>query len=145
MTNVTYIDPSPANFQAFKDLPRDVPIAMLNLLLYRDQADYPEGHEHAGKGWSGREAYAEYGRTSGPIFARVGGTIVWRGAWEAMVTGPADKQWDDAFVAQYPHAGAFLEMITDPQYQKAVVNRGAAILDSRLIRFAPGAAGEGFG
>ncbi|MEM6266015.1 MAG: DUF1330 domain-containing protein, partial [Pseudomonadota bacterium] len=30
-----FIDPSPANFQAFKDLPRDEPIAMLNLLLYR--------------------------------------------------------------------------------------------------------------
>ncbi|HBK15876.1 MAG TPA: DUF1330 domain-containing protein, partial [Erythrobacter sp.] len=28
----SYIDPSPANFQAFKDLPRDEPIHMLNLL-----------------------------------------------------------------------------------------------------------------
>ena len=43
-----YIDPSPVNFQAFKDLPRDEPIHMLNLLLYRDMAEYPEGHEHHG-------------------------------------------------------------------------------------------------
>ncbi|MDP5103613.1 MAG: DUF1330 domain-containing protein, partial [Erythrobacter sp.] len=46
-----YIDPSPENFAAFKDLPRDEPIHMLNLLRYRDHAEYPEGHEHAGKGW----------------------------------------------------------------------------------------------
>ncbi len=145
MTNVTYIDPSPANFQAFKDLPRDTPIQMLNLLLYRDEADYPEGHEHAGKGWTGREAYAEYGRTSGPIFQRVGGSIVWRGRFEAMVTGPDVREWHDGFVAQYPNAGAFFEMIKDAEYQKAVVNRTAALIDSRLIRFAPGDVGGGFG
>ena len=35
-----YIDPSRANFEAFKALPRDEPIHMLNLLLYRDLAEY---------------------------------------------------------------------------------------------------------
>ncbi|MCU0948370.1 MAG: DUF1330 domain-containing protein, partial [Porphyrobacter sp.] len=66
MTSQSYIDPSPASFQAFKNLPRNTPINMLNLLRYRDLAEYPDGHEHAGKGWSGRRAYQEYGRTSGP-------------------------------------------------------------------------------
>ena len=141
----SYIDPSPANFQAFKDLPRDEPIHMLNLLEYREQAEYPQGHEHGGKGWSGRRAYEEYGRTSGPIFARVGGSIVWRGTFETMVTGPADRVWHDGFVAQYPNAGAFFEMIKDPDYQRAVVNRTAALVDSRLVRFAPGEGGSTFG
>jgi uncharacterized protein (DUF1330 family) len=141
----TYIDPSPANFQAFKDLPRDTPIHMLNLLLYRDFAQYPENHEHAGKGWSGRRAYEEYGATSGPIFRLVGGSIVWRGRFETMVTGPQVREWHHGFVAQYPNAGAFFAMLKDPEYQKAVVNRTAALADSRLIRFAPGEVGEGFG
>jgi len=140
-----YIDPSPANVQAFKDLPRDTPINMLNRLLCRDLAEYPEGHEHACKGWSGKEAYKEYGRTSGPIFARVGGKILWRGRFETMVTGPEVRQWHNGFIAHYPSAAAFFEMIKDPDYQLAVVNRTAALADSRLIRFAPGAAGEGFG
>jgi uncharacterized protein (DUF1330 family) len=140
----SYIDPSPANFQAFKDLPRDEPIHMLNLLEYREQAEYPQGHEHAGKGWSGRRAYEEYGKTSGPIFRRVGGTMVWRGSFQTMVTGPDAKRWHDGFVAQYPNAGAFFEMIKDPEYQQAVVNRTAALVDSRLMRFEPGEAGEGF-
>ena len=140
----SYIDPSPANFQAFKDRPRDEPIHMLNLLEYREQAEYPQGHEHAGKGWSGRRAYEEYGKTSGPIFRRVGGTIVWRGSFQTMVTGPDAKRWHDGFVAQYPNAGAFFEMIKDPEYQQAVVNRTAALVDSRLMRFEPGEAGEGF-
>ncbi|MEE4316761.1 MAG: DUF1330 domain-containing protein [Erythrobacter sp.] len=141
----TYIDPSPLNFQSFKDLPRDTPIHMLNLLLYRDVAEYPHGHDHAGKGWSGRRAYEEYGKTSGPIFRKAGGRIVWRGRFETMVTGPEVRAWHDGFIAQYPNAGAFFAMIKDPEYQKAVVNRTAALVDSRLIRFAPGEAGEGFG
>lgn len=145
MSRQTYIDPSPETFQAFKDLPRDTPITMLNLLLYREHAEYPEGHEHAGKGWSGRRAYAEYGRTSGPIFRRLGGQILWRGRFETVVTGPSGESWHDAFVAQYPNAGAFFAMIKDPDYQQAVANRTAALSDSRLIRFAPAEAGEGFG
>ena len=139
-----YIDPTKAGFQAFKDLPRDEPIHMLNLLLFKEKAEYPEGHEHHSNGWSSRRAYEEYGTTSGPIFRRVGGSIVWRGAFQAMVTGPEVREWHDGFVAEYPNLGAFFEMIKDPDYQLAVVNRTAALVDSRLIRFRPGTAGEGF-
>lgn len=144
MAETTFIDPTPAGFQAFKDLPRDKPIHMLNLLRYREFAEYPEGHAHHGKGWTGRRAYEEYGKTSGPIFRRVGGSIVWRGAFQAMVTGPESERWDDGFVAQYPNSAAFFAMIKDPDYQLAVVNRTAALVDSRLVRFMPGESGEGF-
>ena len=139
-----YIDPSRENFDAFKALPRETPIHMLNLLQYRDEAAYPDGHENTGKGWSGRRAYHEYGKTSGPIFRRVGGSIVWRGSYEAVLTGPENMHWHDGFIASYPDAAAFFEMIGDPDYQKAVVNRTAALLDSRLVRFDPGSVGEGF-
>lgn len=132
-----YIDPTRTAFDLFKSLPRDTPLNMLNLVCFREQAAYPEGHEHAGQGWSGARAYQEYGATSGSIFQRVGGSIVWRGQFETVLTGPADEHWDTAFIAHYPHAGAFLEMVTDPDYKLAVVNRQAAVLTSRLIRFAP--------
>ena len=137
MTSDLFVDPSRAQFEAFKALPREVPIHMLNLLRFNDQATYPDGHSHAGRGLSGREAYAEYGRTSGPIFARVGGSIIWRGVMQAMVIGPDDKQWDASFIARYPTSAAFLEMVTDSDYRIAVVHRQAAVLTSRLIRFQP--------
>jgi hypothetical protein len=70
--------------------------------------------------------------------------MVWRGAFQPMVTGPDAKRWHDGFIAQYPNSGAFFEMIKDPEYQQAVVNRTAALVDSRLMRFTPGEAGEGF-
>jgi uncharacterized protein (DUF1330 family) len=133
----TYVDPTRAAFDLFKALPRDTPINMLNLIRYRDIAAYPEGHDHAGKGWTGARAYEEYGTTSAPIFERLGGRIVWRGRFETVLTGPVDEQWDAAFIAAYPNAGAFLAMVTDPDYKLAVVNRQAAVATSRLVRFAP--------
>lgn len=132
-----YIDPTREAFDLFKSLPRDVPINMLNLLKFNDQAQYPANHPNAAHGWSGVRAYQEYGKTSGPIFQRVGGSIIWRGKMEAMVIGPADRSWDAVFIACYPNSAAFMEMVTDPEYQKAVVNRQAAVKTSRLIRFKP--------
>ncbi|MEQ1548080.1 MAG: DUF1330 domain-containing protein [Chakrabartia sp.] len=132
-----YIDPTRESFDAFKALPRDTPIQMLNLLRFKDIAVYPPDHSHAGNGLTGRAAYAEYGRTSAPIFQKVGGSIVWRGTMESMVTGPQDKNWEMAFIAAYPNSAAFLAMVTDAAYKVAVAHRQAAVLDSRLIRFAP--------
>ena len=135
---LSYIDPERDQFEAFKALPRDEPVMMLNLLRFRDRAAYPDGREA-----TGAEAYAAYGRESAPVFRRVGGDIVWRGRPELMLIGPRDKHWDLIFVARYPTAGAFLEMITDPVYREAVKHRQAAVLDSRLIR--TGEMGEGAG
>ncbi|WP_109468252.1 DUF1330 domain-containing protein [Albibacillus kandeliae] len=139
-----YIDPDRAQFEAFKALDRDRPIEMLNLVQFRDRASYPADHPLAGAGLSGAEAYANYGRDSGPVFARVGGEVIWRGGFEAMLIGPADERWDAAFIARYPTAHAFLEMVTDPVYRQAVVHRQSAVVTSRLIRCGAAPAGDGF-
>ena len=139
-----HVDPSREAFDLFKSLPRDETIQMLNLIRYREKADYPAEHEHAGKGWSGADAYREYGRTSGPVLQRVGGRIIWRGRPQVTLTGPSQERWDAGFIAEYPSAAAFFEMITDEGYQRAVVNRSAAVADSRLIRFGVLEGGSGF-
>ena len=140
-----HVDPTRPQFEAFKALPRDGPIEMLNLVRFRETAAYEAGHPLAGKGLSGAEAYANYGRDSGPVFRRVGGRIVWRATMETVLIGPEDERWDAVFVARYPTAGAFLEMVTDPVYREAVKHRQAAVATSRLIRCAPGEGADAFG
>ena len=134
-----HIDPTREQFDRFKALPRDKPVMMLNLVRLRDRAAYPDERDA-----TGADAYAAYGRESGPVFRRVGGEIVWRGRPENVLIGPADEHWDLMFVARYPTAGAFLEMVTDPDYREAVKHRQAAVLDSRLIRTGEMGEGEGF-
>ena len=140
-----HIDPTRAQFEVFKDLNRDQPIEMLNLVRLRAKAAYPEGHALAQDALSGAEAYARYGQGSGPVLARVGGSILWRGGFQAMLIGPGDEAWDHVFIARYPTAHAFLEMVTDPAYREAVVHRQAAVETSRLIRCAPQGTGDVFG
>jgi uncharacterized protein (DUF1330 family) len=134
------IDPTRDQFEAFKSLPRDQPIDMLNLIRLRERAAYPDGRVA-----TGAEAYAAYGRASEPIFSRLGGEIIWRGAPECVLIGPAPERWDIAFIARYPDAHAFLAMVTDSDYRVAVKHRQAAVDDSRLIRMGGAASGAGFG
>lgn len=142
---MTHIDPTRAQFEAFKNLDRDQPIEMLNLVAFRDLANYPGDHELARDGLTGAQAYALYGKHSGPVLEKVGGSILWRGGFQTMLIGPADESWDAVFIARYPTAHAFLAMVSDPDYQRAVVHRQAAVKTSRLIRCAPAQGGDRFG
>jgi len=135
-----HIDPTKETFAAFRSSDRPGPIHMLNLVRFRDKAAYADGRSA-----TGAEAYAAYGRDSHPVLSRLGGRIVWRGNFELMLIGPSDERWDECFIAEYPSVAAFVEMIRDPVYREAVKHRQAAVLDSRLIRLAPAAAGSGFG
>ncbi|MFC6759102.1 DUF1330 domain-containing protein [Sulfitobacter porphyrae] len=58
--------------------------------------------------------------------------------------GPQDENWDAMFIAAYPNAHAFLAMVSDPEYQRAVIHRQAAVRSSRLIRSTPLATRDGF-
>ena len=139
-----HIDPERAQFDAFKALDRDAPLNMLNLVRLNDLANYPGDHPRARDGLTGAEAYRLYGRESAPVLARVGGSILWRGRFEATLIGPQDEAWDVMFIAAYPSAHAFLAMISDPDYGRAVVHRQAAVRTSRLIRSAPLSPADGF-
>jgi len=139
------VDPTREAMAAFRDLPGDRPIAMINLLRFRESAAYPSGHPNHAEARSGARAYAAYGRAAAAPFARSGGRQIWLGRPELTLIGPADEAWDLAFIAAYPSGEAFLTMLRDPEYQTAVIHRQAAVADSRLIRCAPSEAGAGFG
>ena len=136
-----FVDPTRERFGQFRSMDRDGPIHMLNLVRLREKAAYPDGREA-----TGAEAYEAYGRESGPVFRSLGGRIVWSGSFELMLIGPEQGEtWDICFVAEYPSVQAFVSMIKNPDYQKAVVHRQAAVADSRLIRTKPKSGLSGFG
>lgn len=135
---MSHVDPTREQFNEFKSLPRDQPVLMLNLVRLRKQACYPDGRNA-----TGAEAYACYGKESGPVFQGLGGEIVWRGTPQTVLIGPQDESWDIAFIARYPSASAFLAMVTNEEYKKAVIHRQAAVEDSRLVRMAELDSGAG--
>ncbi len=140
-----YVDPERDQFESFKTLDRDHPIEMLNLVKFRRAAQYPPDHPLADAGLTGAQAYRNYGSETTPIVARIGVSILWRGTFQTTLIGPQDEAWDEVFIARYPTAHAFLEMVTDPIYRAAVIHRQAAVETSRLIRCAPTEGGDSFG
>lgn len=129
---MSHIDPTADQMREMAEAPDQGPIMMLNQLKFAERADYPEGFD--AEPCSGAEAYSRYGEVALNKISGVGGSIVWLGAAEATVIGPEHEQWDQCFVVRYPSKQAFVEMISDPEYQAIIPHRTAALADSRLIR-----------
>jgi len=133
-----FIEPSSEQIQTFSggDL-EEGPIVMLNLLRFREQAEYPEGSPH--DPCTGSEAYGRYAAGVIPLLHAVGGHPVWQGRAGQMLIGPVSSEdWDAVLLVQYPSGQKFLEMAMNPDYLKVAVHRTAALQDSRLVAMRAG-------
>jgi len=125
------IHPSEPQLQAFLAQPDDGPIVMINLLRWRDRAEYPDG---AGETpCSGQEAYGRYSDAVAPLLAEVGGRPIWIGLARTTLIAPEGEAWDNAILVEYPSRKAFLDMTTSEAYRAVAHHRRAALADSRLI------------
>jgi uncharacterized protein (DUF1330 family) len=126
------INPTPEQTAAFlTHVPDGRRLVMINLLRFRERADYPPGtrtEKH-----TGREAYELYSRHAMKFLAKVGGRPIWRGEARFAVIAPAGEQWDEAILVEYPSRNAFERMIGNADYQAGLYRRTAALDDSRLI------------
>ena len=81
------LNPSREQLAAFAEqMPDDAPILMLNLLRYREAADYPPGSTHSP--CSGREAYRRYSRTALAKVQGVGGRVELLAAAQVALIAP---------------------------------------------------------
>lgn len=126
------IDPTPASFRAlFAAVPPGQPVVMLNLLRFRERAEYGAGSGHPP--CSGREAYAAYARQAIRHVQAIGGRVIWQGDALHAVIAPEGEAWDEVFLVEYPSIEAFIGMVRAPAYQALAHHRTAALADSRLI------------
>lgn len=126
------VEPEPGRIEKFiEETPAEGPIVMINLLRYRERADYPA--DAGVSPCSGREAYQRYGEGVLPLIAKVGAKPIFAGAVASTVVSPEDEAWDDAVLVEYPNRAAFIEMTSSADYQAIAFHRTAALADSRLI------------
>jgi len=140
-----HVEPTQAQMQAFATLPVGEPFDMLNLIRLRETAAYPAGHPLADARLSGAEAYRRYTEETMPVLARFGGEVIWRGAVQGLLIGPAGEAWDHAFIVRQRSARDLLAMSGDAGYAATLAHRVAAVATSRLIRCKPQDAGVAFG
>ncbi len=134
---MNHLDPSPEQIaQVMADVEsNDGPIRMINLLKFRDVADYGDLPDPAGDDGpsTGAEAYALYGSLAFPQVEAVGGTQFYGAAVHQTVIGPDDEDWDMVVIVEYAKRASFLEMVATPAYQACAHHRTAALENSRLI------------
>lgn len=111
------------------DTPKDQPVVMLNLLRFRDRANYSDESTER----SGREAYTLYMQEAAACVKAVGAEVIWSGHSVGSLIAPPDESWDQVLLVRYPSIDAFMAMIESPDYKGVVRHRTAAVQDSRLV------------
>ncbi|PSF05467.1 DUF1330 domain-containing protein [Marinobacter fuscus] len=127
---MTTVNPSQDELKRIlEDIPHDQPVVMLNLLRFRDRADYPDDSEDC----SGRDAYNRYMTEAARSVAEVGAEVIWSGRSIGALIAPPDESWDQVLLVRYPSINAYLAMIESSEYKGVVKHRTAALQDSRLV------------
>ena len=91
------VNPTRAQFEAMLAMPAGEPVYMLNMLRFRDQADYGDKADAAD--CTGREAYARYGAGIFEILRKVGGRPVWQGDGQLTFIAPEGEVWDECLLS----------------------------------------------
>lgn len=118
------LHPSAEQMKAFQDKGPDGPIFMVNMLKFKDKAEYEDGRE---TNLTGREAYGLYGEAVGKLLIKHGGGSVFGGQVTHLTLGAVEELWDVVAIATYPNRSAMLEMISSPEYQECAVHRSAGL------------------
>jgi uncharacterized protein (DUF1330 family) len=112
----------------------DQPIVMLNLLKFRERAQYADGRA---SDLSGRDAYMLYGAKMQQLVEHEGGRMVFSGEIMSLVIGTVEEMWEVAALVEYPSSAAFARIVTSPEVAAIGVHRAAGLAGQLLIRVAP--------
>ena len=127
--------PNEEQIKGFMEPGPEGPIYMLNLLKFKEKAEYEDGRE---TDLSGAEAYAIYGAEVVGHLAKVGGAPMFSGVVERLMLGEVEELWDTAAIAMYPSRKAMMEMMSNPDYQASAVHRTAGLKGQLNIELTAG-------
>ncbi len=130
----SYLEPTRAAGRALLERNLQGPIVMLNLLRFRDTADYAASPELAPPSpITGHDAYRRYFEAARPFVEAAGGELVFLAHAGPMLIGPPDERWDAVLMVRQKSVAAFMAFATNEGYAKVLGHRTAALEDSRLL------------
>lgn len=110
------------------------PIVMLNLLRFKEIADYSEFPDLAPAGpISGEDAYQLYMQHTTPFLKEAGSELIFQGKGAEWLIGPEGNQWDLVLLVRHASVPRFMKFASEEGYLKIAGHRTAALLDSRLL------------
>ena len=124
MEVVNKVFPNREQIEGFMAPGQDGPIYMLNLLTFKEKAEYPDGRD---TDLTGAEAYAVYSAEVAGHLATVGGRPMFAAKVERLMLGEVEELWATAALAMSPSRKAMMEMMSSPDYQPSAVHRTAGL------------------
>jgi len=129
--------PNPIQLAEFA-LGDDDPILMVNLLKFKDKAEYEDGRA---TNLTGREAYEIYVTETREHLANVGAELILGGEVNGLLLGEVEELWDAFGVARYPSRKAMISMARNPAYIESEKHRAAGLAGQLNIEVSE----QGFG
>ena len=118
------VHPTKEQMEGFLEGDSEAPIAMINLLKFREKAQYEDGRD---TDLTGEQAYAIYMDEVVGHLKKVGGEMSFGGSINRLMLGEVEELWDKTFIAKYPSKKAMLKMVTDPDYLESNKHRVAGL------------------
>jgi len=126
--------PKPEQFQELLAKAPDGPLIMLNLLKFKDKAEYEDGRETA---ISGAEAYGLYVAEMTKLIEADGGRMIFSALANVLVIGDGDLEWDVVGIAEYATLKSFQTITATPKYQEISAHRTAGLAHQLLVNCIP--------
>ncbi|MEM9513886.1 MAG: DUF1330 domain-containing protein [Actinomycetota bacterium] len=114
----------PEQIEAMLQPGPDGPIYMVNLLKFKERAEYEDGRE---TDLTGRQAYGLYGAAVAGIITEFGGEVYFAGDVTHLTLGQVEDLWDEVAIAKYPNRAALVAMSSSEKWQEASVHRTAGL------------------
>lgn len=130
-----YLEATPdAGKEFYQNFRQKGRIVMLNLLRYRQIADYSKlGMIKPEEKISGEKAYGLYMDHTLPLLEEVGSKIIFYGSSRSFIIGPDYEKWDQVLLVEHESIAKFIEFAHNKEYLKYSGHRTAALEDSRLL------------
>ncbi len=133
-----YLDPTHEAGRAFFLRGIEGEVVMLNLLRFRNIADYSASPALApATPISGAAAYERYIAHTMPYLRKSGGELLFLGEGGRFLIGPQDEQWDQVMLVRQSSVRSFMDFAADQGYLAGLGHRTAALEDSRLLPLVP--------
>lgn len=109
-------------------------VVMLNLLKFREYADYAATPHLAPEfPITGEMAYELYVNHTLPYLERSGGEILFWGRGGNFLIGPADERWDAVMLVRQQSVNSFIGFEANEAYMAGIGHRTAALENARLL------------
>ena len=100
------------------------PIAIINLLKFKPQAQYDDGRQTT---LTGEQAYALYIDAVREELPTLGARVIYQGMPNFLLVGKVEEIWDRVLIIEYPSRQALMALSQTTAVQAASLHRSAGL------------------